>query len=78
MRCRRGSAWLKKECKSCFGINRFRVRCRGVWIAPNRRAAGRIGDDHSLAEELRQEFDVRRLAAAGARTVELEQRLLEL
>jgi hypothetical protein len=39
---------------------------------------GRVGDHHPIAEQLRRELQVRRLAAAGARAGELEQRLQEL
>ena len=46
--------------------------------AVDRRAAGRVGHDHPIAEELADEPDVRRLAAAAAGTRELEERLEHL
>ena len=52
---------------------------RGRQIAAvNRGASGRVGDDQPVAKELRQQFHVRRLAATGARSGELKQRLLHL
>ena len=50
---------------------------RGGWqiAAVDRRASSGVGDDHAIAEQLCDEFDVRRLAASGARAGELEQRL---
>ena len=44
----------------------------------NRRAAGGIGDDGPIAEELGHQLQVGRLAAAGAGAGELEQRLEQL
>ena len=41
-------------------------------------AAGGVGDDHPVAEQLGDELDIRGLAAACAGARELEQRLLEL
>ena len=58
------------------GVDRPRRR-RQVG-AVDRRAAGRVGDDHPVAEELADEPDVGRLAAAGAGARELEQRLEHL
>ena len=46
--------------------------------AVDRRAAGRVGDDHAVAEQLADEPDVGRLAASAARAGELEQRLQDL
>ena len=46
--------------------------------AINRRAAGRIRDHHPVAEQLREELEIGRLAAAGAGAGELEQRLEKL
>ena len=46
--------------------------------APRLRAAGSVGEVHLVAEELGQELGIRRLAAARARAVELQQRLAEL
>src|SRR6516165_2178729 len=46
--------------------------------AIDRRAAGSIGDLQAIAEKLGEKFQIRRLAAAGARSGELEQRLQEL
>ena len=55
-----------------------RVRRRRQVAAVDRRAAGRVGDQQAVAEQLRQQLEVRRLAAAGARARVLEQRLEEL
>ena len=52
-------------------------RC-GCRVAPNRRAAGGVGDVHAVAEQLRNQTRIRRLGTAGARAGELEQRLVEL
>ena len=41
-------------------------------------ASGRVGDDQPIAEELGEQFDVRRFAATGACSGELKQRLLHL
>ena len=46
--------------------------------AVNGGATGCVCDEHSVAEQLRHEFDVRSLAAACACAGELEERLLEL
>ena len=46
--------------------------------AVDRRAARRVGDLQPIAEELRHQLEIRRLAAPGARARELEQRLEEL
>src|SRR3990172_940892 len=54
------------------------VRRGGQVPAVDRAAAGRVGDEHAIAVELRHELDVRRLAATRARARELEQRLEEL
>ena len=51
---------------------------RGSRSAVDRRATRRVGDHHAVAEELRDRLDVRRFAAAGARSGELEQRPGEL
>ena len=56
-----------------FGIRRGRQVAR-----INRRAAGRVGNDHAVAEQLSQQLDVRSFAAAGAGARELEQRLNHL
>ena len=56
----------------------MRVGRGGQVAAVDRRAAGGVGDHHAVAEELRQQLDVGRLAAAGAGAGELEQRLQEL
>ena len=55
-----------------------RPRRRRQVAAVDRRAAGCVGDHQPVAEELREELDVRRLAAAGAGAGELEERLQEL
>jgi hypothetical protein len=54
------------------------VRRGGQVAAVDRRAAGGVGDIHAVAEELRQQLDVRRLAAARAGAGELKQRLQQL
>ena len=59
-----------------FGV--LRPRRRRQVAAVDRRAAGRVRDEQPVAEELRQEFEVGRLAAAGAGARELEQRLQHL
>ena len=46
--------------------------------AVDRRAAGRVGDCQTIAEQLREQLQVRGFAAAGAGAGELEQRLEEL
>ena len=59
-------------------IRIFGVR-RGRQIAAvNGRAAGGVRDEQPVAEELREQLDVRRLAATRARARELEERLLHL
>ena len=55
-----------------------RPRRRRQVAAVDRRAAGRVRDEQPVAEELGQELQVRRLAAAGAGAGELEQRLQHL
>ena len=58
------------------GVGRPR---RGRQVAPvDRRAAGGVGDHEAVAEQLGEQLEVRRLAAACARAGELEQRLEEL
>ena len=52
--------------------------CRRQVGAVDRRAAGRVGHDHPVAEELADQPDVGRLAAAAARARELEERLEDL
>ena len=46
--------------------------------AVDRRAARRVGDHQTVAEQLRQQFQIGRLAASRARAGEFEQRLEEL
>ncbi len=55
-----------------------RVGRRRQVAAVDRRAAGGVGDEQPVAEELGQQLQVRRLAAAGAGARVLEQRLEEL
>src|SRR5262249_2832632 len=55
-----------------------RVRRGREVAAVDRRAAGGVRDEEAIAEELRQQLQVRRLAAAGAGARVLEQRLQEL
>ena len=50
-------------------------RRRRQVAAVDRRAAGGVGDQQPVAEELREQLEIRRFAAAGARARELEQRL---
>ncbi len=50
----------------------------GQVAAVDRGAAGGVGDQHAVAEQLRHQLDVRRFAAAGAGAGELEQRLQQL
>ena len=57
---------------------RRRPRRRRQVAAVDRRAAGRVGDDDPVAEELGEQLEVGRLAAAGAGAGELEQRLQQL
>ena len=54
------------------------VRRRGCGCAPDGGAAGRVRDEHSVAEQLGDELGIRRLAAACACAGEFEQGLLEL
>ena len=52
---------------------------RGRQVAAvDRGAAGGVGDQHAVAEELGHQLDVRRFAAAGAGAGELEERLEQL
>ena len=46
--------------------------------AVDRRAAGGVGDDQPVADELGEQLEVRRLATAGTGARELEQRLEQL
>src|SRR5262249_44914354 len=55
-----------------------RVRRRWQVATVDRRAAGGIGDQQAVAEKLRQELEVRRLAAAATGPGILEQRQQEL
>ena len=55
-----------------------RPRRRRQVAAVDRGAAGGVGDDGAVAEELADQLDVGRLAAAGARAGELEERLEQL
>ena len=55
-----------------------RPRRRRQVGAVDRRAAGGVGDDHPVAEQLGDQLDVGRLAAAGAGARELEERLEHL
>ncbi len=55
-----------------------RVRRRGQVAAVDRGAAGGVGDDRAIAEELAHQLHVRRLATAGAGPGVLEERLGEL
>ena len=55
-----------------------RVRRGGQVAAVDAAAAGGVGDEQVVAEQLGEQLQVRRLAAAGARSAELEQRLAQL
>ena len=57
---------------------RSAVRCGRQVAAVNRRAAGGVRDQRPITEQLRQQLDVGRLAAAGAGAGELEERLEQL
>ncbi len=59
-----------------FGVHR--VGRRRQVAAVNRRAAGRVGDERAVAEQLGHHFDVRRFAATRAGARELKQRLQQL
>ena len=71
---------FKKRIAPCgatpFAVDGVR---RGRQIAAvDARTARRVGDDRAVAEELRDQLDVRRFAAARARARKLEQRLEQL
>ena len=55
-----------------------RVRNARHSRAPSLGTTRRIGNDHTRSKELRQKFHVRRFSTAGAGTIELEERLVEL
>ena len=55
-----------------------RVGRRRQVAAVDRRAAGRVGDEQAIAEQLREQLEVRRLAAARAGAGILEERFEEL
>ena len=55
-----------------------RVRGRRCRTAVDRRTTRSVGNHHPVSEHLRDQFDVRRLAATGTSTRELEERLCEL
>ena len=61
-----------------FALGVLGVRADGSAAAVDGGAARCVGDDHAVAEQLRDELDVRRFAAARARAGELEERLREL
>ena len=61
---------------TAFAVHR--PRRGGQVAAVDRRAARGVGDEQPVAEELGEQLDVGRLAAAGAGARELEQRLEEL
>ena len=54
------------------------VRCRGQVAAVNGGAAGGIGNQHSVAVQLGQQFDIRRFATAGAGAGVFKQRADQL
>ena len=56
----------------------FAVRHAGHGGAPGLGAAGGVGQEHLVAEQLGQQLDIGRFAAAGAGTVEFHQGLAEL
>ncbi len=55
-----------------------RIRRGGQIASIDGRAAGGIRDQSPVAEQLRQQLDIRRLPAAGAGARKLEQRLQQL
>ncbi len=59
-----------------FGV--LGPRCSGQVAAVDGRAAGGVGDDHAVAEELGHQLQIGRLTTAGASAGKLEQRLQEL
>ena len=61
-----------------LALGRLRVGRAGQVAAVDRRAARGVADQHAIAEQLRDELDVGRLAATGAGPGELEQRQQEL
>ena len=61
-----------------FALFVDRVRSRRCGTTPDGGATGRVGDIHSVAEQLGYEFRIRSLAAAGAGAGEFKQRLFEL
>src|SRR5690349_5124817 len=61
---------------AAFGVDR--VGRGGEIAAVDGGAAGGVGDQHAVAEELRHEFDVRGFAAARAGARKFEERLHEL
>ncbi len=71
-RCPRTASWTR----SARGPSAFVGPGRRRQVAAvDRRAAGRVGDQHPVAEELGHQLHVGRLAAAGTGAGELEQRL---
>jgi len=54
------------------------VRCGRQVAAVNGRATRRVGDHQTVAEQLRQQFDIRGFAATGARTGKFKQRTQQL
>ena len=73
-RCPRTASWTRPgRARPCFGPGRGRQVA-----AVDRGAAGGVGDDQAVAEELAEQLDVGRFAAAGAGAGELEQRLQQL
>ena len=64
--------------RRALALGRLRVRRAGQVAAVDRRAARGVADQHAVAEQLRDELDVGRFAAAGAGPGELEQRQQEL
>ena len=66
-----------RPCRAAaFGV--LAVRSGRQVAAVDRRAAGGIGDQHAVAEELGHQLDVGSFAAAGAGAGEFEERLQEL
>ena len=73
---------LFRDCKAenirAVSYTHLAVRRGSAGAAPNGRAAGGVGDVHTVAKELGDEARVARLGAAGAGAGELEHGLHEL
>ena len=72
--CLRTASWSRRPRPSCVAA----VGSGGQVAAVDGGAAGGVGDERAVAEQLRHQLDVRGFAAAGAGAGELEQRLQQL